>query len=229
MGYSDAQLRELEDTINRTDCDVVLAGTPMDLTKVRVDTPSLSMKVIAKTYGRPNTSLRLPETPPPLSLRVCGPSVCRSFSLSLSLPLSLFVSVSIFSLSLPDLTYPPTRTYPPVYPHARTHTGCQGEQARCPRDLRAGGEGPHGHEGVFVCMCMRVCVLWCLFQQLRTRTAYSRTHTHTHTHTHLQTHTHTHTCTHVHTPTRTHTHLTHTRAHTYSQAVIDIFKKKANF
>ena len=79
MGYSDAQLRELEDTINRTDCDVVLAGTPMDLTKVRVDTPSLSMKVIAKTYGRPNTSLRLPETPPPLSLRVGWARGCGGF------------------------------------------------------------------------------------------------------------------------------------------------------
>jgi predicted GTPase len=34
MGYSDAQLRELEAVINACDCDVVLAGTPMDLTSV---------------------------------------------------------------------------------------------------------------------------------------------------------------------------------------------------
>jgi predicted GTPase len=31
MGYSDAQLHELEQTINATDCDVVVTGTPIDL------------------------------------------------------------------------------------------------------------------------------------------------------------------------------------------------------
>jgi predicted GTPase len=31
MGYSDAQLRELEMTINRSNCDVVVTGTPIDL------------------------------------------------------------------------------------------------------------------------------------------------------------------------------------------------------
>jgi predicted GTPase len=31
MGYSDTQLHELEQTINATDCDVVLTGTPIDL------------------------------------------------------------------------------------------------------------------------------------------------------------------------------------------------------
>jgi predicted GTPase len=31
MGYSDAQLQELEKTINAADCDVVVSGTPIDL------------------------------------------------------------------------------------------------------------------------------------------------------------------------------------------------------
>jgi predicted GTPase len=31
MGYSDEQLRELEETINRVECDVVVTGTPIDL------------------------------------------------------------------------------------------------------------------------------------------------------------------------------------------------------
>lgn len=31
MGYSDLQMKELEETINNTDCDVVLVGTPVDL------------------------------------------------------------------------------------------------------------------------------------------------------------------------------------------------------
>jgi predicted GTPase len=34
MGYSDEQLRELEQTINAADCDVVVTGTPIDLTRL---------------------------------------------------------------------------------------------------------------------------------------------------------------------------------------------------
>lgn len=34
MGYSDEQRRDLEETINATPCDVVVAGTPMDLARV---------------------------------------------------------------------------------------------------------------------------------------------------------------------------------------------------
>jgi predicted GTPase len=31
MGYDEAQVRELEETIDRADCDVVVTGTPFDL------------------------------------------------------------------------------------------------------------------------------------------------------------------------------------------------------
>lgn len=31
MGYGDEQLRELEETINAAECDVVVTGTPIDL------------------------------------------------------------------------------------------------------------------------------------------------------------------------------------------------------
>jgi predicted GTPase len=34
MGYSDKQLEELEQTINAADCDVVVAGTPIDLSRL---------------------------------------------------------------------------------------------------------------------------------------------------------------------------------------------------
>jgi predicted GTPase len=34
MGYSDEQLRELEETINAADCDVVVTGTPIDLSRL---------------------------------------------------------------------------------------------------------------------------------------------------------------------------------------------------
>jgi predicted GTPase len=34
MGYSDEQLRELEQTINAAECDVVVTGTPIDLSRL---------------------------------------------------------------------------------------------------------------------------------------------------------------------------------------------------
>jgi len=34
MGYSDRQLRELADTIDAVDCDLVIAGTPVDLARL---------------------------------------------------------------------------------------------------------------------------------------------------------------------------------------------------
>jgi predicted GTPase len=34
MGYGDAQMAELQATINATDCDVVLVATPVDLRRV---------------------------------------------------------------------------------------------------------------------------------------------------------------------------------------------------
>ncbi len=42
MGYFDEQLNELEETINKTDCDVVLLGTPIDLRRViKIDKPAM--------------------------------------------------------------------------------------------------------------------------------------------------------------------------------------------
>jgi predicted GTPase len=34
LGYGDAELKDLEETIDRADCDVVVVGTPIDLTRV---------------------------------------------------------------------------------------------------------------------------------------------------------------------------------------------------
>ena len=34
MGYSPEQLKELEAVINKCDCDVVVSGTPIDLTRI---------------------------------------------------------------------------------------------------------------------------------------------------------------------------------------------------
>jgi predicted GTPase len=41
MGYSDKQMKELEETINNADCDVVLVGTPVDLARLlKIKQPS---------------------------------------------------------------------------------------------------------------------------------------------------------------------------------------------
>src|SRR5699024_11641332 len=34
MGYGEQQLKDLEETINTADCDAVISGTPMDLTRI---------------------------------------------------------------------------------------------------------------------------------------------------------------------------------------------------
>jgi predicted GTPase len=45
MGYGDAQIAELEETIRRTPCDVVVIGTPIDLTRVlKVDKPAVRVR-----------------------------------------------------------------------------------------------------------------------------------------------------------------------------------------
>lgn len=42
MGYGDGQMSELQQTINRSDCDVVVIGTPIDLTRtLKIDKPAV--------------------------------------------------------------------------------------------------------------------------------------------------------------------------------------------
>ncbi|AUX08029.1 putative GTPase [Halalkaliarchaeum desulfuricum] len=52
MGYSEQQLAELEQSIANVDCDVVLAGTPIDLSKiVDVDTPIVRVRYEIEERG----------------------------------------------------------------------------------------------------------------------------------------------------------------------------------
>jgi predicted GTPase len=54
MGYSDAQLRDLERTINAVECDAVIAGTPIDLRRL-VDSrhPIRSVTYSLEELGEP--------------------------------------------------------------------------------------------------------------------------------------------------------------------------------
>ena len=45
MGYSAEQVSELEETINRSDCDVVLFATPLDLRRLlKIDKPAVRVR-----------------------------------------------------------------------------------------------------------------------------------------------------------------------------------------
>jgi predicted GTPase len=54
MGYSDTQRHELEATINRVPCDLVLVATPIDLARViHMDKPSLRVSYEVEELTRP--------------------------------------------------------------------------------------------------------------------------------------------------------------------------------
>ncbi len=54
MGYSAAQIADLEATIARTDCDLVLLATPIDLTRVlRIDKPTLRVRYSYQDHAEP--------------------------------------------------------------------------------------------------------------------------------------------------------------------------------
>ncbi|MCX7670531.1 MAG: cyclic 2,3-diphosphoglycerate synthase [Anaerolineae bacterium] len=54
MGYGEAQIRDLEETIRRTPCDLVLAATPIDLTRVaRINQPVQRVRYELQVIGQP--------------------------------------------------------------------------------------------------------------------------------------------------------------------------------
>jgi len=55
MGYGKKQIRELEQTINACDCDVVVVGTPIDLTKIlKVNKPAVRVRYDLEEIGKPD-------------------------------------------------------------------------------------------------------------------------------------------------------------------------------
>jgi predicted GTPase len=54
MGYGDQQTRELEETINRADVDLVIIGTPIDLNRiVKINKPSQRVRYELQEIGQP--------------------------------------------------------------------------------------------------------------------------------------------------------------------------------
>ncbi len=55
MGYSKKQIRELETTINKADCDLVLIATPIDLGRIlKINKPSLRVTYELQELGKPD-------------------------------------------------------------------------------------------------------------------------------------------------------------------------------
>ncbi|WP_438311990.1 cyclic 2,3-diphosphoglycerate synthase [Sporosarcina sp. FA9] len=62
MGYGEQQLRDLEETINNADCDSVIIGTPMDLTRIiSINKPCTRVHYDLEEVGTPNLSTILKE------------------------------------------------------------------------------------------------------------------------------------------------------------------------
>lgn len=55
MGYGEQQLKDLEETINKTDCDAVIIGTPIDLSRViEINKPCTRVHYDLDEVGNPN-------------------------------------------------------------------------------------------------------------------------------------------------------------------------------
>ena len=54
MGYFDQQLKDMEETINNTECDVIVSATPIDLTRlIKIDKPMVRVKYELEEIGFP--------------------------------------------------------------------------------------------------------------------------------------------------------------------------------
>jgi predicted GTPase len=55
MGYGDEQVADLEKTINAVECDAVVIGTPIDLSRiVKIDKPTVRVRYELQEIGEPN-------------------------------------------------------------------------------------------------------------------------------------------------------------------------------
>ena len=66
LGYGEQQIKELEETINRAPCEVVVVGTPIDLRKlIKINRPAVYVRYELQEVGSPNLKEILEERFPP--------------------------------------------------------------------------------------------------------------------------------------------------------------------
>lgn len=62
MGYGEAQMRDLEQTINRAEADLVLVGTPIDLKRlIKINKPNQRVRYELQEIGQPTLATLLAE------------------------------------------------------------------------------------------------------------------------------------------------------------------------
>ena len=62
MGYGEQQLHDLESTINRTECDSVIIGTPIDLNRIiKINKPNTRVYYDLQEIGKPDLNDILDE------------------------------------------------------------------------------------------------------------------------------------------------------------------------
>ncbi|MFN3691381.1 MAG: GTPase, partial [Fervidobacterium sp.] len=62
MGYGEKQIKELEETINNSDADVVIIGTPIDLRRVmKINKPAVRVRYELQEIGEPTLEQILTE------------------------------------------------------------------------------------------------------------------------------------------------------------------------
>jgi predicted GTPase len=55
MGYGEQQIKDLQTTINKTDCDTVVVATPIDLSRIiKINKPSVRVRYDLQVIGSPN-------------------------------------------------------------------------------------------------------------------------------------------------------------------------------
>ena len=55
MGYGEDQIRDLSETISKTECDTVIIATPIDLNRViKINKPSVRVKYVLQEIGKPD-------------------------------------------------------------------------------------------------------------------------------------------------------------------------------
>ncbi|HUT26887.1 MAG TPA: cyclic 2,3-diphosphoglycerate synthase [Methanomassiliicoccales archaeon] len=77
MGYTDEQIEDMEETINRADCDVVVAGTPVDLRRImNVNKPIVRVRYELVEIGKPDLVDIIDQELGPI-LKVCDGDSCK--------------------------------------------------------------------------------------------------------------------------------------------------------
>ncbi len=62
MGYSDEQMKDLEETINKAEVDAVLVGAPFDLARLlKINKPSTRVRYMIQEIGKPDLKEILEE------------------------------------------------------------------------------------------------------------------------------------------------------------------------